>query len=285
MKRAIVFLFVLLPLLMFSQVERPPNSGGVERASDNDGVVRPSNSSGVLRPASGSDGVERPYDSELIIDATGDNTAEVGMTFVFNSGNVWVNWGDGNTEYFTSATELTHSYSPNHSGDIKVYMDAGTVVNSFTQKNTAAGFDFELSSLPDDIDSITFYDGNMSGNLEDLPGELTFFLCDGSNTVSGDLADLPSGLTYFRCDGLNTISDYSYGGSWAANMIGITSLPAAGSGLSGNDVDSLLMDLSTTTWTGSKILTIDGNNGTRTSASDAAKATLEGMGVTVTVNE
>ena len=55
-------------------------------------------------------------------------------------------------------------------------------------------------------------------------------------------------------------------------------------GLDSTEIDNLLIDLSGTTWTSSKIITLTGTNAARTAASDAAVSTLEGMGVTVTTN-
>lgn len=57
-----------------------------------------------------------------------------------------------------------------------------------------------------------------------------------------------------------------------------------GAGLSTNDVDNLLIDLSQANWTGAKRVEILGINSSRSSSSDAAIATLQGKGVLVLTN-
>ena len=126
----------------------------------------------------------------------------------------------------------------------------------------------------------------VSGDLADLPANMTYFYCYGSNIISGDIADIPVNMTYFYCGGSNTVSAYTAGRVWAANMSYVACLPAAGSGLDATEVDNLLIDLAATTWAGAKTINIAGNNATRTAASDAAVNTLRvTKGVTVTVNE
>lgn len=55
-------------------------------------------------------------------------------------------------------------------------------------------------------------------------------------------------------------------------------------GLNSTEVDNLLIDLAATTWTVDKKIYILGTNAARTSASDAAVASLISMGVSVTTN-
>src|SRR5699024_9699811 len=54
--------------------------------------------------------------------------------------------------------------------------------------------------------------------------------------------------------------------------------------LDSQELDQLLIDFSNTSWSGSKSLYADGNNGVRTSASDQAVADLQAMGVTLYLN-
>ena len=125
----------------------------------------------------------------------------------------------------------------------------------------------------------------ISGDITNLPILMTYFDCRGINVISGDIASLPSIITYFFCSGSCTISVYTSPHVWADLMIYVLSLPAAGSGLDSTEVDNLLIDLSgVTTWASSKVINIAGNNASRTAASDAAVATLQGKGVTVTTN-
>ena len=125
----------------------------------------------------------------------------------------------------------------------------------------------------------------VSGDIANLPSVMSGFLCSGFNTVSGDIANLPSVMTNFLCYGSNTISDYTAGRTWANNQQRVYLAPTAGYGLSSTEVDNLLIDLANVAaWTGDKVVWLAGNNAARTAASDAAVATLQGLGVTVTTN-
>jgi len=93
---------------------------------------------------------------------------------------------------------------------------------------------------------------------------------------------LPNGMTDFYCRGLNTISDYS-GKTWITAM---TRFDLQGNAaLSAAEVDQLLIDLDDDlTWSTGDVIIITGNCDPPTAAADAAIASLEAEGVTVTVN-
>jgi hypothetical protein len=144
--------------------------------------------------------------------------------------------------------------------------------------NTITG---NLSSLPVVMTSFTCYGSNtIIGNLSSLPAVMTSFTCYGSNTISGNLSSIPAVMTYFNCAGSNTIADYITR-TWANNMDRVCLVQAATYGLSSAEVDQLLIDLATRTWTATKTITLVAPNAARTAASDAAVATLNGLGVTV----
>jgi len=90
-------------------------------------------------------------------------------------------------------------------------------------------------------------------------------------------------VAYFYCAGSNTIGDYS-GRTWAINQRRVYHVPVAGGGLSSVEIDQLLIDLAAAggTWNADKQVYLRGTNAARTSASDAAVATLVSKGVTVT---
>jgi hypothetical protein len=114
---------------------------------------------------------------------------------------------------------------------------------------------------------------------------MTYFSCYGSNTITGNLSSLPSVMTYFSCTGSNTITDYTSGRTWANNQNYFYIRQAAGYGLATDEVDALLIDLAlVSAWTGNKIIDVRGVNAARSSASDAAVATLVSKGVTVLTN-
>jgi hypothetical protein len=138
--------------------------------------------------------------------------------------------------------------------------------------------------------NISFY-----GDIANLPSTLThfeegsYFSGYSSNIkLYGNLADLPSGITFFEPGGLNRIGEYDPSGRiWASNMNLMYMRSDVSSNWDSTKQDALLIDLANTSWEGYKIAYIRlrdtaGNYVNRTSYSDAAVATLEGMGVTVT---
>ena len=149
--------------------------------------------------------------------------------------------------------------------------------------NTVSG---DIANLPSVMTVFNCYGFNtVSGDIANLPSVMSGFLCSGFNTISGDIANLPSVMTNFLCYGSNTISDYTAGRTWANNQQRVYLAPTAGYGLSSTEVDNLLIDLANVAaWTGDKVVWLAGNNAARTAASDAAVATLQGLGVTVTTN-
>ena len=118
-----------------------------------------------------------------------------------------------------------------------------------------------------------------------MPANLTYFGCVGSNTITGNLSSLPANLTYFVCTGSNTIADYTAGRTWSNSINYIYIRQATGYGFDSTEVDNLLIDLSLATWGGSGgTVDVRGVNAARTSASDAAVATLISKSVTVLTN-
>ena len=118
--------------------------------------------------------------------------------------------------------------------------------------------------------------------LSNLPVNLTYFRCIGSNTITGNISNLSVNLTYFRCEGNNTISSYtSRFWSTKPGTFILTGL----SSLSSTDVDQLLIDFDTDlTWSAGNKITITGNCGARTAASDAAVANMESEGAEISTN-
>ena len=118
--------------------------------------------------------------------------------------------------------------------------------------------------------------------LSNLPINLTFFLCYGSNTITGDISNLHVNVSYFVCGGSNTISSYtSRFWSTKPGTFILTGL----SSLSSTDVDQLLIDFDADlTWSAGNTITIMGNCGPRTAASDAAVANMESEGAEISTN-
>jgi len=204
-----------------------------------------------------------------------------GLTYYYNSGSNTTSGSisslpTGLTYYYNSGSNTTSGLISSLPTGLTYYYNYGL--------NTTSG---SISSLPTGL--ITYLNSGSnttSGLISALPDGLTYYYNSGSNTTSGLISALPAGLTYYYNTGSNTVADYTAGRTWANNQQYFLSLPTVGNGLSSTEVDNLLIDLANVvTWTGNKVINIAGNNAARTSASDAAKATLLGKGVTVTVNE
>ena len=184
---------------------------------------------------------------------------------------VLVDWGDGSTTAYAGAVDqtATKTYATSGNYTVKVYAKDGGVLTRF--RTTAAGMSGTLS-LPSGMTYFSCTGFNtLSGTLS-LPSGMTAFICTGSNTLSGTLS-LPSKMTVFICTGSNTLSGYTPSAK-ADNQV-LFSLTGQNT-LSATDVDNILIDYDAAegTWVGVKILIIQGNAADRTSASDAAYASL-----------
>lgn len=202
---------------------------------------------------------------------------------------ITVDWGD-DTENKYAGTEkaYTHTYATTGTFVVKFYAenDDESVMTKYTMLTAGAVLGFALSDLPSGMISVNCQGYNtISGNLSDLPSAVKYLVVLGNNTISGNISSLSSAQLSFDVEGLCRVNDYTSPRTWAAGYIYFKSMPTTGYGLSSTEVDNLLIDLAATTWSGSKVLWVAGNNAARTTASDAAKATLIGLGVTVTVNE
>ena len=163
-------------------------------------------------------------------------------------------------------------------------LDLITQFNEFsTETNSPAIGDLLLSNLPVNLTYFRCIGSNtITGNISNLPVNLTFFLCVGSNTITGDISNLPINVTYFECGGSNTINSYT-SRFWSTKPV--TFILDGLSSLSSTDVDQLLIDFDTDlTWSAGNKITITGNCGARTAASDAAVANMESEGAEISTN-
>src|SRR3990167_1744696 len=203
------------------------------------------------------------------------------LTYYYNYGS---NTTSGSISSLPTGLTYYYNYGSNTTSGSISSLPTGLITYLNYGLNTTSG---SISSLPTGL--ITYLNSGSnttSGSISSLPDGLTYYYNSGLNTTSGLISALPAGLTYYYNTGSNTVADYTAGRTWANNQQYFLSLPTVGNGLSSTEVDNLLIDLANVvTWTGNKVINIAGNNAARTSASDAAKATLLGKGVTVTVNE
>lgn len=132
--------------------------------------------------------------------------------------------------------------------------------------------------------TLTYLDieGNniIAGLLLDLPSGLRTCIISGSNTLSGDInIDLPASLTYIVLQSTSATYTYTHVSprTWASNMRKITLVRSTP--FTTTEVDNMLIDLATTSWSAGGIINL---SGTRSSASDAARVILIGLSVSVT---
>jgi hypothetical protein len=185
--------------------------------------------------------------------------------------------------------------------------DLPSTLESITVKSLTS-FTGSLANLPAGVNTINITSANtFSGSLSDLPSVISLFSVEGSNTIGGTLSSFPATLSFFNLRGNNTItgtlndipasckffiyqgggvSGYTSGHVFASDMQDFIFIPTGINGLTSSQVDDLLIDLAATTWDveiWSQVHLASLNEG-RTSASDAAVAILEGMGLAVYTN-
>lgn len=121
--------------------------------------------------------------------------------------------------------------------------------------NTATGNTItgNLSDLPSSIDDFVLSGKNtITGSLSSLSSltALKYFVVTGDNTISGDIKDLPITTSFFGLEGNNTVNAYSASKTWPNPMYNfkLRSNIASPFALSTSDIDRLLIDLDTVSW-------------------------------------
>lgn len=139
-----------------------------------------------------------------------------------------------------------------------------------------------VANLPAGLTSLYAFGSNtLTGSLNTLPTGLSAFNVAGANTISGSTAALPSALSLFVLQGNNSVATSTTPWRTAA----ISNVVLAGGALSSASVDNLLVALANvTSWAGVRTIDLRGNNAARTAASNAAVATITGLGATVLTN-
>lgn len=128
----------------------------------------------------------------------------------------------------------------------------------------------------------------LSGSVAALT-KLTYLNVTGSNTLSGDIGGagtvaMVNGITQIILTGENQMADYTAGATWSLNN-NSTINPAPGYGYSSTEIDNMLIDMAASLpVVVNKSITLQGSSAGRTSASDAAVATLKGKRWSVITN-
>lgn len=118
----------------------------------------------------------------------------------------------------------------------------------------------------------------ISGDVSNLPPSIVNVSIFGNNIISGDTATIPTTSQYIQIEGNNTLSAYTYPHVWATT---ISQVSLVGS-VSNNStyIDNILIDLTGSTWTGTKIIKLRGLSSV--TATDAV-TDLTSRGVTITI--
>jgi len=205
-------------------------------------------------------------------------------TFVIEKNKItsWSEWTSGvnaasiggDISKLTSLTALVVRGSNTLSGSLAALTSLTYLVVVGT--NTLSGSVAALTSLT----LIDVYGSNtLSGSVAALTS-LTLLSVRGSNTLSGDLNPVVSDLTYCYLSPCAMV-DYTAGATWGNTEVTIN--PAATYGYSSTEIDNILIDMAASVALISKTITLQGSSAARTVASDAAVATLTGVGRTCTV--
>ena len=174
------------------------------------------------------------------------------------------------TEFYTE-----NVIDPWYSGDLETLLST----------NLTKLFLVGNSPPADTPDPSKYLDSNFTGTLSGISArcpDLEFlWLTEGfCNPLTGQIDDLGSSLTTTVIG--KTTGSFAYNGgslpAWADNTITI------GCSLSTSEVDDFLNTWALTAGAGVKTITLADNNEARSSASDAAVATLEGLGKTIQTN-
>jgi hypothetical protein len=218
----------------------------------------------------------------------------------------YIDWGDGTiTNYSGESVVYSHYYALNFNGTIKFY---GTLTRLHSQTPTANLY-HDITSLPDEMtiyvnEGVNESTGNVNtlkegllsywniglnltgGQAADFPSTISTVIMGGNSTLTGDISDVPSigSILFWNVFGNNTVSDYTSGVAFNPGLYLFRHLPTAGNGLSSTEIDNLLIDLANSITSPYGTITLNGENGARTSASDGAVLTLESINTTVTTN-
>jgi hypothetical protein len=191
--------------------------------------------------------------------------------------------GYGSLSPFPKSTTFIDGEGGAVTGDITDSFFEGFERIRFTGINEIS---FDVSKMPSTLSYVGVTGNNyIYGILSNFPSACTHFDVKGNNTISGDLSDVTIPFPpVFNLGGNNTVDTYSSPIDFSLSNMQIFILTGGGDGLSTAEVDQLLIDLSASTWAGSKNLFINGNHAARSAASDAAVTSLGLQGVTVSTN-
>lgn len=249
-------------------------------------------------------------DSDSIASLTTTKSGSVSIVTRGPSGHQFtLDWGDSNSETVTHTgvgNDVTtpHTYSDASEKNISLIGDLAQITK-LQLYNWGVGLYGDIVNLAELTGLVTcnLYGSRVSGNLSVFEGMLSLeYLRLAGALITGELSSLPASLTFLDLSYIagmskpindlkaTALTTLYFNNSYPSVTSGALSGPWAGThqlnncGLTPTEIDNALIIYDSAGGTGGT-LKLDGGNGARTSASDAALVGLLGKGWTVTVNE
>lgn len=194
-------------------------------------------------------------------------------------------WDFDVAELPSTLTSLTMAYaSPALTGSFE---NLPAALVTLDLSGSASNLEAGLDALPSAIEYLDLSSSStdVSGSLSLLPSTITYLdLSNTNSAITGDLDDPPASLIYLALN--STPSVITAVNETTSMTSGTRAVYLQDTAMPSPTIDAVLAALATiTTWVNEQAINLGGNNAPRTSDSDADKTTLEGNGVTVTVNE
>ncbi|MFZ3035517.1 MAG: hypothetical protein WA138_16085 [Parvibaculum sp.] len=235
---------------------------------------------------------------------TGSSTG--GNIIMQGTGTIIVDWGDDSITNYTLTTtdqNVSHTYVVSGTYNVKI-KNSNRITKIYINALVGTTYTLNSKNLPNLTDLILYnisgtqtinsFDlpkltylllGLISGaqtiNSSDLPKLTYLYLSITAGTLSGNISSFPSTMTrlYTNKSGFDITTGTMP--AWANNEITIVPTTA---GYTTAQIDGFLNAWASTAAAGTKTIDLRGNNQPRSTASDAAVATLTGLGKTILTN-
>jgi hypothetical protein len=197
-----------------------------------------------------------------------------------------INWGDGTTETgLASASAHSHTYGSAYTGWVIVSAPAVCTVTQITLTTGKWSSPMSAFSALDGLISLTVSssDNVMYGDLADLPATIQYITVAGNNTVTWDMSGLPALYQLAAAAGANTINAPQRKWAGTGRFFRLT---LDGADRTSAQIDAIIIAMADVkAWDAGGYVYLDyAGQAARTSASDAAVATIVARGGAVYTN-